>query len=179
MMDRLSLDFVQTSDQRHSARVVMVIAGVLAISTVAFWHAQLQNKVHGLESQAARMERGARAVAPEAAGIDEAVAQEIQRANEVLDQLTLPWDRLFRAVEDVAIGSVTLLGVAPDARSGTVQITAESADSEAMFDYVKRLEQQPELANVYLIEHQRDKRAGSRPLRFVITASWLATQNKR
>jgi hypothetical protein len=111
--------------------------------------------------------------------IDESTAREIQRANEVIDQLALPWDRLFRAVEGVAVGQVTLLGIAPDAKSGTVQIRAETVDSEAMFAYVKRLGQQSELSDVYLLEHQRDKAGGDRPLRFVVTASWLAAQSRR
>ena len=98
---------------------------------------------------------------------------QIRRANSVIEQIALPWDRLFRAVESAAVERVMVLGIAPDAKSGTVQINAETADAEAMFEYVRRLEQQPELANVYLLQHQFERQNVARPLQFLVTASWL------
>jgi len=178
-MRALSLDFIQSSRRRRRSGLVLLCAGLVAALTVASWREDLRSKTQAIESQVARLERQASGIGPRESRIDESVGQEIQRANEVIDQLALPWDRLFRAVEGVAAGEVTLLGIAPDAKSGTVQISAETSDSEAMFDYVSRLEQQSELANVYLLTHQRQKRVGPRPLHFVVTASWIEPQTRR
>ena len=175
MMDALRLDLVQTSGPRRRTGMLLLVAGAIAVFLVAFWRADLRGKALTLESQVARLEREAAGLSPVGARMDESARQEIQRANEVIDQLALPWDRLFRAVEGVAVGQVTLLGIAPDARTGTVQIRAQTPDSESMFAYVQRLELHSDLAEVYLLEHQREKRG---PLRFVVTASWLAAQTK-
>jgi hypothetical protein len=178
-MHPLNLDFVQSSRLHRGRGFLLLIAGAIAAISVASWHADLQRKTQALESQMARLDRQATGPAPMEIRIDESVGQEIQRANEVIDQLALPWNRLFSAVEAAALGQVTLLGIAPDAKSGTVQISAETFDAESMFGYVNRLGQQAELANVYLLEHQRDKRAGPRPLRFVVTASWIEPPARR
>jgi hypothetical protein len=175
-MDALRLDLVETSGRRRSAGALLLAAGAVAVFLVAYWHADLQAKALALESRVSDLERQATGLGGVDIRIDDSTGQEIQRANEVIDQLALPWDRLFRAVEGVAVGQVTLLGIAPDAKTGTVQIRAQTVDSEAMFAYVQRLENQSELADVYLLEHQREKRG---PLRFVVTASWLAAQHRR
>jgi Tfp pilus assembly protein PilN len=174
----LQLDFVMSARQQASGMLLLIV-GAIAVCVVGYWRIDLLAKADIIETRVNRLEREAIGLAPVDTRLDDSVGQEIQRANEVIDQLALPWNRLFRAVESVAAGPVTLLGIAPDAKSGTVQISAETTDAEAMFRYVKRLEQQPDLANVYLVEHQRDKRGGPRPLRFVVTASWLATQTRR
>ena len=179
MMYRLQLDFVTSTARQRASGMLLLIAGAIAVCMVGYWRVDLLAKADTFESRVSRLEREAIGLAPVETRLDESVAQEIQRANEVIDQLALPWNRLFRAVENAAAGPVTLLGIAPDAKSGTVQISAETTDAEAMFGYVRRLEQQPDLANVYLVEHQRDKRGGQRPLRFLVTASWLPTQTRR
>ncbi len=177
-MDALQLDFVQASRRHRSGGVLLLIAGALAVFFVGYWRVDLQGETQALESRLAQFEGQAGGPGPAPAGVDAATGPQIERANEVIDQLALPWDRLFRAVESVAVGPVTLLGIAPDAKNGMVQISAETADAEAMFAYVRSLEQQSELTNVYLLEHQRDKR-GANLLRFVVTASWLTPRPVR
>ena len=94
-------------------------------------------------------------------------------ANAVIDQLALPWASLFRAIEGAAFDKVVLIAITPDARSGTVEIVGETTDREAMIDYVKRLDAQPQLRDVYLLSHQFDRRGGIRPYRFTVSGSWL------
>ena len=175
----LQLDFVNSSARQRSSGLLLLIAGAIAVCVVGYWRAELLAKTDAFEARVNRLEREATGLGPVQLRLDDSVGQEIQRANEVIDQLALPWNRLFRAVESIAVGPVTLLAIAPDAKGGTVQISAETTDAEAMFGYVRRLEQQPDLANVYLVEHQRDKRGSTRPIRFLVTASWLATQTRR
>lgn len=178
-MHAINLDFVESSHRRRGRGLLLLVAGAIAAISVASWRADLQGKTRALESQMARLQRQATGLGPVDIRIDESTGQEIQRVNEVVDQLALPWNRLFSAVEAGALGQVTLLGIAPDAKSGTVQISAETLNAESMFGYVNRLAQQAELANVYLLEHQREKGSGPRPLRFVVTASWIELPAKR
>ncbi len=172
-MRALELDFVQPAGRSRLGRLPLLAAAVVAVVAVVLWRAQLQSETQELQSQLARLEQRAGHQAPAATQIDKSVEQEILRANDVIEQIALPWDRLFRAVEGAAVTRVMLLGIAPDAKSGIVQISAETTDAEAMFEYVRRLEQQPELANVYLLQHQFERQNATRPLQFLVTASWI------
>jgi hypothetical protein len=171
-MRAVHLDFLQ-SPSRGGNGVALLLLGVATAFAAFLFLNDLKREVELLESQAASLERRARGLAPVDARIDQSLQQEILRANEVIDQLALPWDRLFRAVEGAASDQVVLRGIAPDAKAGTVQISAETADPEAMFDYVKRLEQQNGLSQVYLLQHQRERRNMARPIRFLVSASWM------
>lgn len=172
-MRALELDFVQPAGRTRLGRLPLLAAAAVAVVAVVLWRAELQGETQALQSRLARLEQRARNQAPAAAQIDKSLEQEIRRANDVIEQIALPWDRLFRAVEGAAVARVMLLGIAPDAKSGTVQISAETADADSMFDYVKRLEQQAELANVYLLQHQFERQNATRPLQFLVSASWI------
>jgi Tfp pilus assembly protein PilN len=175
-MRAVQLDFLQSS-RRGGNGLMLLVAGVVAALAAVMFHDALRDEAGMLESQAARLERRARGLAPVNVRVDESVQQEIRRANEIIDQLVLPWDSLFRAVEGAASERVVLRGIAPDAKGGTVQISAETADAEAMFDYIRRLEQQAGLSRVYLLQHQRERRNTARPIRFLVSASWMQGPN--
>ncbi len=172
-MRALELDLVQPPGRSRLGRWPLLTAAAVAVAAVVLWRAQLQGETQALESRLATLEQRARKPTPGATPVDLAAEQDIRRANDIIDQLSLPWDRLFRAVEGAALARVMLLGIAPDAKSGTVQISGQTADAEAMFEYVARLEQQPELANVYLLQHEFERQNATRPLQFLVTASWI------
>lgn len=173
-MRALQLDFLQPAARRGSGSgVVLLAAGVTAVLVVMSHHGELQDEARYLEAQVLKLERRARGLAPAGLRLDESARQEIRRANEIIARLAQPWDRLFRAVESAGNDRIVLLGIAPDARTGTVQISAETSDPEAMFAYVRTLERQPELSEVYLLQHQRGRRATEREIRFVVSASWI------
>jgi hypothetical protein len=100
-------------------------------------------------------------------------AKEIRRANEVIGQIALPWNRLFQALESATGPNVGLLGIAPDQKTGTVQISGEAVDINAMLDYVKRLQRQQPLTNVYLLNHKLNIEDPRRSVGFTVIASWL------
>ena len=172
-MRALQLELLQTARRSSGGSVVVLAAGIAAALMTMSYYGELKSESGQLESQAARLERSARGLAPILPQMDESLRQEIREANEVIDRLALPWDGLFRSVEDAATDRVTLLGIAPDARSGTVEISAQASDTQAMFDYVGKLEQQSELSQVYLLQHQRDRRNTGAPVRFLVSASWM------
>jgi hypothetical protein len=177
-MRTLAIDFAPVHRRRSSSRLVMLIAaGALALAAVAL-HSELQSEAARLDARLSRLESSGVANAGLPVRIDEDLERKVRQANELIDRLALPWDRLFGAVEGAATSRVVLLGIAPDARAGTVQITGEAAAPEAMFDYVKQLEQQPELARVFLLQHKVEERRPGQPLRFVAIGSWIEPQAK-
>jgi len=130
-----------------------------------------KREISQLEARLSRLESRDRPAAK--AALPESTIREIRRANDVIEQIALPWDRLFRAVESAAGEKVGLLGITPDQKSGTVEVGGEAADLNAMFDYVKRLQRQPSLTRVYLLNHKLNDQDPQHPIRFTVTASWL------
>lgn len=100
--------------------------------------------------------------------------QDIRQANDVLRQLTLPWENLFSAVELSTDRNITLLGMEPDTEKHIVNISCEAKDVAAMLKFIQRLEQQREFSSVYLQNHQIQEHDPDRPVRFSLTAFWRA-----
>ena len=177
-MRAIEIDFARTAPHRSSGRLLaMLAAGALAFGALAL-HSELETEASRLDARLGKLEPGAVKDARLPVHVDEAVQNRVRQANNVIDRLALPWDRLFRAVEGAATPRIVLLGIAPDARTGTVQITGEAPDPPAMFDYVQRLQQQAELGDVFLLQHQREERRPGQPLRFVAVGSWIEPQRK-
>ena len=171
-MRAVELDFMQSARRVTGGGLVLLAVGAAAVVMVLLYRAELRGEEQLLDSQVGKLERKARAV-PVGVQMDESARQEVLRANEVIDQLALPWEPLFHAIEAAATERVVLLGIAPDAKTGTVQITAETFDAQAMFEYLERLAGQGELSRVYLLQHQLEHTAVARPLRFTVAASWI------
>ena len=101
------------------------------------------------------------------------LAEEVRQANQILRMMGLRWDSIFSAVADSHRDGVALLALAPEPEKRVVKISAEAKNFAVMLDYVKRLEAQPALGEVYLQSHTMQNNDPQRPVRFVITADWL------
>ena len=169
-MPRLELDYVP---ERQTGRWLGLVALACAVgigAKLADVYVAARHETVQLEAILARSD--ARSHPRPRAALPESVVREIHRANDVIDQIALPWDRLFRAVESAAGTRVALLGITPDQKAGTVEVGGEAADLDAMFDYVKRLQRQPALTRVYLVNHKINDQDAQHPVRFTVTASW-------
>ena len=100
------------------------------------------------------------------------MALEIKHANEVLSQITLPWDRLFQAVEWSSGKDVALLTIEPDAEKHEVKISGEAKNIGAVLNYIGHLAAQDVFSNVYLQSHQVQKHNLEKPVRFALVVSW-------
>ncbi len=170
-MHRLDLEYMPRSGTARWLGIVLVALAGLAGAKQADLYVTAKEEVARLEARISRIEshgEQTRVVA-----LSDSTLREIRRANDVIEQIALPWDRLFRAVESAAGEKVALLGITPDQKSGTVEVNGEAADLNAMFDYVKRLQRQPSLARVYLLNQKLNDQDAQRPVRFTVTASWL------
>jgi len=92
----------------------------------------------------------------------------LARAGRPVKRLSLPWTRLFTAIESAATDQVALTSIEPDARAGTVKISGDGKDYLAALTYVLNLSRAEGLSSVQLLRH--DVRQGS--VGFTISASW-------
>ena len=173
-MRALRLDY-----QRDSRPVPWLGLGVLASALVALvviggYYRDLGQSIESWEDRVAHAERLAsrRAVQPASAQATRALAQEVEQANQVLRQLSLPWDALFKAVEASGGKDVALLSMEPDVGKGVVKISAEAKNFDAMLEYVRRLGKRDLFESVLLQEHQVQQNDPEKPIRFSLLAAW-------
>lgn len=169
-MRELKIDFADT--RRLPRSVTLALLGVsLALAASAVdayrdaraalddWHDEVASS------------RAARTPAP-TRGVDKAAAAELAQAHEIAAQLALPWDPLFRAVEAATPADIALLRVEPNAQKRNLRLVGEGRDIHAVLGYVRQLEAQPLLRDVYLLDHGTSDADPQRPARFVIEAAW-------
>ncbi len=99
--------------------------------------------------------------------------EEIKQANEVLNQLALPWEPLFRDIETSQQSRIALLTIEPDAQKHALRISGEARNLPALLNYVEYLQKKTSLRNVYIQSHQVDQQSAEKPVHFTITATWV------
>ena len=146
---------------------------LLAGTAVLAGFGNLQYELNGQRSaQAARL---ARLQAPGGAAAltggepDEAP---VVVARQLLDRAKLPWDSLFTALEVADTKDVALLSITPDAQRRQVKVHAEARSLDAMLEFQRRLQQNPALAQVVLVDHTVMKDVPFTPVRFHLMAQW-------
>lgn len=100
-------------------------------------------------------------------------AEEVKRANLVLEHMAIPWGVLFSELEATSDEGLALLSVQPDASSRQVRIAGVASSLATVTGFVTRLEAQPHLTGVHLIEHEVRSGGAGRPVAFSILASWV------
>ena len=166
-MRRIDLDFVARSRAPWAGRVLLAVA-VAFSADVALSYRQAQSVLEATEALASRSE----ARAPQR----RASADEVAQVRETLARLSLPWDKLFGALESAASERVALLAVEPDSKTGTVLISGDSKDYLAALSYVLELSHSDSLSKVQLVRHEMKANDPQRPVAFTVTARWNGAQ---
>ena len=144
-----------------------VVAGSEVCSRVAQAHEAAQGR-HDLVEARLRGSGPRRAVvAPDAQTL-----ADVHRANAVIDQLTVPWEDLFGAVEAADARGLGLLSLTPNARERSLRLVGESRSIDELLDYVERLAAQPTLSQVHLLGYSTPARDGVSVVSFNLAATW-------
>lgn len=170
-MRALTLDFVHTSRRTPWIGVVVLLLGALAVGAAANQERALSGQIELASARLAAISKGGQAkpVQP----VDAQAQQiEIRNANEILQQLALPWSDLFKVVETANEKEIALLSIQPDAGKRVLRLSGEAKNFEALLAYIARLEQTPMLSQVYLSNHEVRLQDPQKPVRFALVASW-------
>ena len=161
-LSRLDLDFVARRRASPWVGRVLLAAAVTICADMALQFHDLHKINATYRTEFARVgPRGSQA--PRLASADEVAA-----ARDTVQRLSLPWTKLFTAIESAATDQVALTSIEPDARAGTVKISGDGKDYLAALTYVLNLSRAEGLSSVQLLRH--DVRQGS--VGFTISASW-------
>jgi hypothetical protein len=107
-----------------------------------------------------------------AATFDPGSLKEIEQANEVIHRLSLPWDALFRGMEDAASERIALLGVEPDLNRHVVTLSGEAQAYGEVLRYMTRLDAGAVLTEPRLLSHEVRSEGLLHPVAFAISANW-------
>jgi Tfp pilus assembly protein PilN len=175
-MQALRIDY-----QRHNRPIpwlgLFVLLAVLAgLALMGGHYRALNQRIASWERKADHIERQsshrARALRPLTEQEARAQALEVRQANQVVRQLSLPWNALFSAVESAGGKNIALLSMEPDMQKGTVKISGEAKDINALLGYVKQLSAREMFSSVFLQNHQIQQADPEKPLRFSLLATW-------
>ena len=175
-MRRLDLDFQRAETRGRFLRFVLLALGVLAaLACVArfetlrkestLWEAKLDDL-----TQLAKRKTVPLTVANRDGKLP---VEEIRRANVVLEQMAVPWGVLFSELEATAGDGLALLAIQPDVASRQVRIGGVASNFSAVTQFVTRLEAQPHLGSVHLVEHEMRQSTPGKPIAFSVLAAWV------
>lgn len=173
-MSALNLDYQQNPPLRWVGTALLVLM-LLALLLAVAYYVDLSGKAVSWEDRLEQVERRqGRALQGGRTGGSEVgdMALEVKRANEVLRQLTLPWEELFRAVESASGKEVALLAMEPNTEKHVVKISGEAKNFVALLNYITQMENQDVFGTVYLQSHQVQQQDPDKPVRFSLLAVW-------
>jgi len=172
-MATLWLDYQQNRPTHWAGPLSLALVLAALILAVAYY-LELNDKASDWEDKLVRIERDHGARAPTRSGIrdGEEQALEVKQANDVLRQLSLPWELLFQSVESAAGNEVALLALEPDMEKRVVKISGEAKNFTALLNYITQLDAQEVFGPVYLQSHQVQQQDPNLPVRFTLLAAW-------
>jgi len=177
MTHRLSLqmDFRRppTSRWRRAGWAVLAVA-VAAAAAVASAYSETDQAHSDALVRGARLAQQDRGASPRRAvpAADPQLLADLRSANTVIDQLTIPWDELFDAIESAGSRDLGLLALTPNARDRSVRLAGEALSIEQVLAYVDRLAAQPALSRVHLLGYNAVQRDGVSAVAFTLAATW-------
>jgi Tfp pilus assembly protein PilN len=170
-MHRLELNYVPRT--RYGFLIGIAALVLAAIIAAKLADVYVSVKRENIQLQGRIAQNNVRQQKRSSVVLSEAEVRQIDRANEIIDQIALPWDQLFSAIDLAAGEQIALLGISPDPKAGTVEIGGEAVNLAAMLDYVERLQRQASLTRVYLVNHKINERDPQHAVHFTVTASWI------
>lgn len=154
-----------------------LLLAALAVMILIGWHYRATNQQTAYwESRLERAERLSSKRKTVSPPLTEQAAQaqvlEVAQANQVVRQLSHPWNALFLAVEQSGGETIALLSLEPDPHKGTVMIGGEAKDLDALLKFVRQLASREVFGNVFLQNHEVQQADPQKPLRFSLLAEW-------
>jgi Tfp pilus assembly protein PilN len=108
----------------------------------------------------------------DARGDHQRLQQEIDEANAAIGRLSLPWNELFRGIEDATIDRVALLSVQPQPQQYLVNLNGEARVYADVLAYMGRLDSSGAFSRTRLLSHKVRSDDPRHPVSFAIAAGW-------
>lgn len=178
-MRALQLDYQRAYKPVPWLGLGILVVALIGLAVMFGYHQTLNQQITFWERKVEHIERLSIHRALVSRPLTEQAARtqrlEVEQANQVVRQLGLPWNALFNAVETSGGQSIALLSLEPDLHKGTVKISGEAKDLNALLNYVKLLSMREEFGSVMLQNHQIRQDDPEKPVRFSLLGHWKET----
>ena len=91
---------------------------------------------------------------------------------QMVSVLTVPWVELLEGIEQADMQNIVLINLSPNLRKQQIQLSGEAKDLPSVLQYVKQLEMQPMLSQVYLQKHVVNTQSIAKQVTFNVIARW-------
>ena len=148
-MSRLKLKFPYQEQAIPQVDIAILLIGLMLLVTVIFQYRQITEEINYWTNRVDRLEKQQQQkAAPRTRSssrvreFSQEIRKEIGQANGILDQINLPWDVLFDAVEHASTKDIALLSLQPNVANRVLRINGEAKDMAKLLDFVEALEQE-------------------------------------
>lgn len=171
-LDFIKQPFWSVSNLSWSGVLSLLFAFVIAGFAWQFYNGQ-QSRLINVTSQLEQLSKQAKPAlfSPSVTAIS-IEPKEIQQIQQVVSILTAPWSELLTSIEQADMQNIVLLSLTPNLKKQQITLTGEAKDLASVLQYVKQLETQPMLSQVYLQKHTVDVVNAVKPVSFSINAQW-------
>lgn len=173
-MRKVNLNLYSPGTRNNSGAGALLL---LTAALLAAWLVTLHNEAIVEQQRIQSLMAEHNSAKSEASGTDsrgQSVAAQFQRAAAVIEQLSFPWNKLLRAIEDTTGADVALLAVQPDVAAKTTTLDGEAKNWASMASFVKRLKSDGFFSDVHFVSHQTQQSDPQRPVRFRLLCTWQA-----
>ncbi len=179
-MRRLELDFRRHDQTARKLGIAALAVSLAGAAAMAYQYQRVSEELTVAEAavhtHGVAMRKKTVVQKPEDA---QRVALQAKRANEVMTQLKTPWPELFANVEAAQTPDVALLSIESAADKRNIKIAGEAKNLGAVLTYLRDLQEQPLLADVYLESHQVQQQDPQHPVRFALGAGWRGQPDRK
>jgi Tfp pilus assembly protein PilN len=171
MMRRIDLDY---GKRRPRPGWALFGAGLIAAGAAVVVYAGLAERAAQWEQVAAKAARQGAALVAARDNPEERrrLLLQVEDANEVIGRLSLPWNELFRSIENSAVDSVALLSVQPQPQQRLITLNGEARSYDDVLAYMERLDASGAFVRTRLLSHKVKKEDPRHPVAFAVAASW-------
>lgn len=179
-MPRLRLKFPDRGQSVPHIDFSILLIGLLVLADVLLQFRQVTEEVNHWTNRVERLEKQQQQKAaprtrstPRIKEFSQEIRKEITQANAILDQINLPWETLFDAIEHAATEEIALLSLQPNVASRTLRLSGEAKSMSELLDFVEALERELIFENVHLLNYKVKQDNPHRPIIFLLTAAWM------
>lgn len=97
---------------------------------------------------------------------------QVQILTDMVNQLNVPWNHLFNALDTLQNRDVALISIIPNYQRQQLELIGEARNIPAMLAYIESLEALDMLEHVTLQKHQVNEEHPYQPVEFIILARW-------
>jgi len=179
-MPRLRLKFPDRGQSVPHIDFSILLIGLLVLAGVLLQFRQVTEEVNHWANRVERLEKQQQQKAaprtrstPRIKEFSQEIRKEITQANAILDQINLPWETLFDAIEHAATDEIALLSLQPNVASRILRLSGEAKSMSELLDFVEALERELVFENVHLLNYKVKQDNPHRPIIFLLTAAWM------